>query len=65
MLTNTPARNTDLRHVDSGLSPAERKAARLEGLRQKSIALLGNRWLLASEHSPKRGTYNHHGIRIA
>ncbi len=65
MLIETPKRNDDLRHVDSGLSAAERTAARLEGLRQKSVAALGARWILAPEHSPQRGTYNDRGVRIA
>ncbi|WP_158664374.1 hypothetical protein [Cupriavidus metallidurans] len=61
----TPARMEDLRHVDTGLSPAERDDARREGLRQKSIAALGDRWLLDQKHAPQRGTYDKHGVRVA
>lgn len=65
MLNRSPARNEDLRHVDTGLSAAERTAARIEGLRQKAVAALGSRWVLAREHAPKRGNYNDRGVRVA
>ncbi|NPT50755.1 hypothetical protein GNZ10_13720 [Ralstonia sp. 3N] len=65
MLTKSPARNEDLRHVDTGLSAAERTAARIEGLRQKAVAALGSRWILSREHSPQKGNYTHAGKRLA
>lgn len=65
MLTNSPSRMEDLRHIDTGLPDPQRAAARLEGLRQKSLAALGPRWVLAREHAPQRGVYNDRGIRIA
>lgn len=65
MLNRSPARNEDLRHVDTDLPAAERTAARIEGLRQKAVAALGSRWVLAREHAPQRGHYNDRGVRVA
>lgn len=54
----TPARNTDLRHVDTGLSANEKAEARRAGLAQKARAALGDRWVMAHQHAPARGVYN-------
>lgn len=48
---NTPQRMTDLRHVDSGLTPEQRIAAINQSKALKSIRALGNNWLLHPEYS--------------
>lgn len=55
---NTPARNTDIRHIDTGLSAEEKRAAREEGLRQKQRRELGERYLCHPANAPRRGVYN-------
>lgn len=65
MLTKSPARNEDLRHVVTDLPQEDRTAARIEGLRQKAIAALGSSWILSREHSPQKGNYTHAGKRLA
>ena len=47
----TPARNTDLRHVSTGLTPAERDDAIREGKLQRAIRALGTNWLLHPQYS--------------
>lgn len=47
----TPAKNTDLRHVDTGLSPTERAAAVRDGKLQKAIRALGTNWLLHPQYA--------------
>jgi len=47
----TPTKNTDLRHVQTGLTPAERAAAVHEGKLQKSIRALGANWLLHPQYT--------------
>ncbi|MGK2829201.1 hypothetical protein ACSI5F_03730 [Ralstonia pseudosolanacearum] len=61
MLTHSPARNEDLRHIDSGLPDHEKHVIQE---RARQIAALGNKWLLHPDNAPKRGTYNHQGIRV-
>jgi len=51
-------KNTDIKAWDTGLTEAEKRAARIEGLRQKARAALGDRWVLSLQHAPRRGTYN-------
>lgn len=66
MLTETPKRNEDLRHVDTSyvdrdeLRELQRKGQRLYWLEQ-----LGDRWVASKANAPKRGIYNDRGIRIA
>lgn len=55
---NTPARNTDIRNLDTGLSADEKRAAREEGLRQKQRQELGARYLCHPANAPHRGAYN-------
>ncbi|GAQ30248.1 hypothetical protein SAMD00023378_3931 [Ralstonia sp. NT80] len=62
MLTHSPVRNEDLRHVDSGLPDCEKRVIHE---RARQIAALGRKWLLHPDNAPKRGTYNHNGTRIA
>lgn len=52
------AKNTDIKAWDTGLSEAEKRAARREGLAQKARAALGAKWVMAREHAPARGVYN-------
>lgn len=51
-------KNTDLRHIETGLPEAEKRTARREGLAQKARAALGAKWVMAREHAPARGVYN-------
>ncbi|QTO46362.1 hypothetical protein [Burkholderia latens] len=44
-------KNVDLRHVETGLSEAERLAAVTESKRLRAIRQLGNRWLLAKDYT--------------
>lgn len=54
----TPTRNTDLRHIDSGLPAAERaELARVARIRQQVLAL-GERYLLSPANAPVKGTYH-------
>lgn len=63
---NTPARNSDLRHIDtcSLLTEEERIAAINQSKALKSIRALGNNWLLHPEYS---GNYQPelHAWRVA
>lgn len=52
------AKNTDLRHFDTGLSAEEARAAREEGLRQKQRHALGSKYICHPANAPKRGQYN-------
>lgn len=54
----TPAKMTDLRHVQTNLSADEKAEARRAGLAQKAIAALGSRYICAKVHAPSRGHYN-------
>ncbi|MGN6085831.1 hypothetical protein [Trinickia sp.] len=54
----TPKRNTDLRHVDSGLTEAEKKQVAQDVARARQKEKLGERYLLHPRHAPQRGTYN-------
>ena len=54
----TPARNEDLRHITTGLSAEEARAAREEGLRQKQRQALGSKYLCHPANAPQRGRYN-------
>lgn len=49
---------TDLRHVETGLSDMERQECRLNGLRQKEIAELGESWVCHPSKAPAKGTYH-------
>jgi hypothetical protein len=44
-------KNTDLRHIQTALTPDERLAAVNECKRLQAIKALGNRWLLAPDYS--------------
>ncbi|WP_407059226.1 hypothetical protein ACKZDW_02255 (plasmid) [Ralstonia syzygii subsp. celebesensis] len=66
MLTRSPARNEDLRHVDtSGLDRDELRELQQKGQRLYWRELLGDRWIASKANAPQRGTYNHNGTRIA
>ena len=54
----TPARMSDIKALDTGLSADEKATARRAGLAQKAIAALGARWTCAPEHAPRRGSFN-------
>jgi hypothetical protein len=43
-------KNTDLRHVQTALSPDERLSAINESKRLQAIKALGSRWLLAPDY---------------
>lgn len=47
----TPAKNTDLRHVPTALSPVERNAAVRESKLLKSIRDLGTKYLLHPQYN--------------
>jgi hypothetical protein len=56
-------KNTDLRHIDSGLPEAEKRAIHH---RAQQIAMLGKKWLLHTDNAPKKGTYHPGtGVRLA
>lgn len=62
----TPARNSDLRHVKTGLSAMERHEAILEGRRLQQIRELGDAYLLHPSKAPAKGVYNAlTGMRLA
>ncbi|MGA4275618.1 hypothetical protein ACI2VH_02720 [Ralstonia nicotianae] len=66
MLTRSPARNEDLRHVDtSGLDRDELRELQQKGRRLYWRERLGDRWIASKANAPLRGTYNERGIRIA
>jgi hypothetical protein len=44
-------KNTDLRHIQTALTPSERLAAINENKRLQAIRSLGSRWLLAKDYS--------------
>lgn len=44
-------KNTDLRHIDTGLTAEQRLAALNESKAMKAIKALGNRWLLARDYN--------------
>lgn len=54
----TPARNEDLRHVETGLSDTEKRQIHR---RVAMVAVLGDKWLLHPANSPKRGVYDRNG----
>jgi predicted aspartyl protease len=43
-------KNTDLRHIETGLTAEQRLAALNESKAMKAIKALGNRWLLAKDY---------------
>lgn len=55
------AKNTDLRHVDSGLSDAEKRQIHR---RAALVAVLGKKYALHPENAPAKGTYNRQGVRL-
>jgi hypothetical protein len=56
-------KNVDLRHVDSGLPEAEKRAIHR---RAQQIAMLGTKWLLHPTHAPEKGAYHPStGARLA
>jgi hypothetical protein len=59
----TPAKNTDLRHVSTDLSPAERNAAIREGKLQKAIRALGTNWLLHPQYAGRYQPELHKRVR--
>jgi len=60
----TPAKMTDLRHVDTGLSDDEIKLAVLESRRLQQIRELGDAYLCHPKNAPVKGFYNNQGIRL-
>ncbi|MCA7083436.1 hypothetical protein K7G19_07460 [Cupriavidus sp. DB3] len=54
----TPTKGFDLRHYVSPLTEEEKRQARVDGLREKAKAALGDRWVLSLQHAPRRGTYH-------
>lgn len=59
MLTKSPEKMEDLRHVDtSGIDPAELRELQEQAKRSHWQALLGDRWIAAKANAPKRGSYN-------
>lgn len=66
MLTESPKRNEDLRHIDTSyVDRDELRELQLKGQRQYWREQLGDRWIASKANAPQRGTYNHRGIRIA
>lgn len=62
----TPARMTDLRHVDSGLPAMERHELILEARRQQAIRELDAMWVCHPNNAPAKGTYHPStGARLA
>lgn len=66
----TPARNSDLRHVRTGLSKMDIHEAINESAKLKEIkaqiAELGERYLLHPANAPAKGTYHPTtGLRLA
>lgn len=57
----TPARNQDIKDLDTGLSPAEKRDMRRAAL----IDVLGVKYALHPANSPAKGNYDRHGKRIA
>ncbi|WP_059416194.1 hypothetical protein [Cupriavidus basilensis] len=51
-------KNTDLRHVRTGLSGEEIKLAVLESRRMQQIRDLGDTYLLHPKNAPVRGVYH-------
>jgi hypothetical protein len=54
----TPARMTDLRHVDSGLPAMERHELILAARRRQQIAELQEKYSCHPSNAPARGTYH-------
>jgi hypothetical protein len=54
----TPKRGTDLRHVETGLSDAERLQAIQECALLRQKRLLGQRWVAHPANAPAKGIYN-------
>lgn len=57
----TPARNQDIKNLDTGLTPAEKRDIRREAL----IDVLGIKYALHKENAPQKGNYDRHGRLIA
>ena len=59
-------KNTDLRHVSTGLSGEEIKIAVLESRRMLQIRELGDRYMCHESKAPAKGVYNAlTGLRLA
>jgi len=55
-------KNTDLRHIDSGLPEHEKRQIHR---RAAMVAVLGAKYLLHPSNAPKRGAYDHRGMPVA
>lgn len=51
-------KNTDLRHIETGLSGEEKKLAILAGRRQQAIRELDAMWVCHPNNSPVKGKYH-------
>ena len=60
----TPARNQDIKALETGLSALDRHEAINECKKLKQIEELGERYLLHKANAPKRGTYDHRGMPV-
>lgn len=54
----TPTKGFDLRHYVSPLSEEEKRQARVDGLREKAKAALGDRWVCSPSKAQAKGHYN-------
>lgn len=54
----TPTKGFDLRHYVSPLTEEEKRQARVDGLREKAKAELGDRYVLALANAPRKGQYH-------
>lgn len=60
----TPARNEDLRHFESDLTPMEKHEAILESRRLLQIREMGEAWVAHPKNAPAKGFYNNQGTRL-